>query len=106
MALDLGGLLTNLGTTYIQNRYGAKQQGVEFSLPSWGDISPFTTAPPPVDVPSGYTTAGCPPGHMKKKTRKRRRRLATKSDLHDLAALKGVLGGGEAFKVWLATHGH
>lgn len=40
----------------------------------------------------------------KKKTRKRRRRLATLSDIRDLAALKEVLGGGQAFKTWIATH--
>ena len=40
----------------------------------------------------------------KKKCRRRRRRLATKSDLGDLAALKAILGNGEAFKAWIATH--
>ncbi len=38
------------------------------------------------------------------KRKRRRNRLATKSDLSDLAALKGVLGGGKAFEVWIATH--
>lgn len=38
------------------------------------------------------------------KRRRRRRRLATKSDLGDLAALKAILGNGEAFKAWIATH--
>ncbi len=36
--------------------------------------------------------------------RRRRKRLATVSDIRDLAALKSVLGGGEAFKTWIATH--
>lgn len=36
--------------------------------------------------------------------RRRRRRLATLSDIRDLAALKSVLGNGEAFKTWIATH--
>lgn len=40
----------------------------------------------------------------KKRCRRRRRRLATKSDLGDLAALKAILGNGEAFKAWIATH--
>ena len=41
---------------------------------------------------------------VKKKKRRRRRRLATVSDIKDLAALKAVLGNGEAFKTWIATH--
>lgn len=41
---------------------------------------------------------------QKKRCRRRRRRLATKSDIADLAALKQVLGGGDAFKTWIATH--
>lgn len=39
------------------------------------------------------------------KTRKRRRRLATTSDIRDLAALKSILGGGKAFDTWIATRG-
>lgn len=34
----------------------------------------------------------------------RRKRLATVSDIKDLAALSAVLGKGEAFKTWIATH--
>lgn len=45
----------------------------------------------------------------KKKTRKRKRRLATLSDIKDIAALKQVFGGGkagnEAFATWIATRG-
>jgi len=39
------------------------------------------------------------------KSRKRRRRLASLSDIKDLAALKQVLGGGKAFDTWIATRG-
>jgi len=39
------------------------------------------------------------------KSRKRRRRLASMSDIKDLAALKQVLGGGKAFDTWIATRG-
>jgi len=55
----------------------------------------------------GFTEDGSPvliPGQKKCKPRRRRRRLATKSDLGDLAALKAILGNGEAFKAWIATH--
>ena len=41
---------------------------------------------------------------VRKPKRRRRRRLATLSDIRDLAALKSVLGNGEAFKTWIATH--
>ncbi len=36
--------------------------------------------------------------------RRRRKSLATKGDLRDLASLKGILGTGKAFEVWIATH--
>lgn len=39
------------------------------------------------------------------KTRRRRRRLASMSDIKDLAALKSILGGGKAFDTWIATRG-
>ena len=39
----------------------------------------------------------------KVKCRRRRRRLATHSDIKDLAALKAVLGSGKAFDTWIAT---
>ncbi len=38
-----------------------------------------------------------------KQKRSRRRALATKGDLKDLASLKGVLGQGKAFEVWIAN---
>jgi len=105
MALDLGGIISGIAGEYIGARFAQPQS---FSLPDWGDIG-FTppasaAASTAAAVPTGMTTAGCPPGYMKRKTRRRRKRLATPSDLKDLAALKGVLGGGEAFKVWIATH--
>ena len=37
------------------------------------------------------------------KCRRRRRRLATHSDIKDLAALKAILGSGKAFDTWIAT---
>lgn len=39
----------------------------------------------------------------KTKCRRKRRRLATHSDIKDLAALKAVLGTGKAFDTWIAT---
>ena len=37
--------------------------------------------------------------------RRRRRRLATASDIRDLSSLKSILGNGETFKMWIATRG-
>jgi len=50
--------------------------------------------------PDGSTTSV-----TKAKTRRRKRRLATMSDIKDLAALKSILGGGKAFDTWIATRG-
>jgi len=33
---------------------------------------------------------------------KRRRRMLTKSDIGDISTMRQILGGGEAFKLWLA----
>lgn len=82
-------------------------------LPS---VNPVTGAPAvPGTMPAG-TSGSCGPAHPVLKwvcggyrwvyqKRRRRKRLASTSDLKDLAALKGVLGGGKAFEVWIATHG-
>jgi len=50
-------------------------------------------------------SADCGAGKWKRKTRRRRKRLATTSDIKDLAALKAVLGGGKAFDTWIASRG-
>ncbi len=43
-------------------------------------------------------------GKWTRKRRRRRRQLATRSDIRDLSALKGVLGNGKALESWIATH--
>jgi len=82
-----------------------------------------STAPVPTTGPGpvGPTVAGTPPvvncgggSPVYKKVcgsyrwvqpkRRRRKSLATKGDLRDLASLKGILGTGKAFEVWIATH--
>lgn len=55
-----------------------------------------------------YITTVCPDGSTtirEHKSRKRKRRLASMSDIKDLAALKNILGGGKAFDTWIATRG-
>lgn len=81
MALDLGMLATNLGTAYLNAKYGAQPAG--FTIPGTdinieGDL-PF------IDV----TT---------RRRRRRRRRLLTPTDFGDLALLKTLTGNNDAFK--------
>jgi len=40
-----------------------------------------------------------------KKQKRRRKRLASSSDIGDLAKLKGILGMGKSMETWIATHG-
>ncbi len=63
---------------------------------------------PPQPKTRRYITTICPDGSTyvrEAKSRKRRRRLASVSDIKDLAALKNILGGGKAFDTWIATRG-
>jgi hypothetical protein len=107
--MDLGTLITDLGGMYIREKYKPNVnsfQAPDIDWPSW--LVDQGTQPTPLQVPG---MQGCAPagyyvnsrGQVCKR-RSRRRRLATLSDIKDLAALKSVLGGGEAFKTWIATH--
>lgn len=97
-SMDLGSIFTDLATTFIQTKYAPTPttQVLGPSLPQVGsDIIDYFTDP---------GTGVVMPVTRKKPCRRRRKRLATKSDLGDLAALKAILGNGEAFKAWIATH--
>lgn len=98
--MDLGSIITDLGTTYIKSKYAQTPTPTVqpvYSLPELaGDVVDFFVDP--------ATQTIQPVAKQKKRCRRRRRRLATKSDLGDLAALKAILGNGEAFKAWIATH--
>jgi len=100
----------------------ALTQPVDYgNLPGWGDVIDWGTGlltsdqqqqlPAP---PGGVTITGnCPPpsycvdGKTGKVTikqkRRRRRRLATSSDIRDLSSLKSVLSPAD-LKTWIATH--
>lgn len=98
MALDLGQVMTDLGTAYFKNKYAPKTTTPVLNWPDpFGLPSLFNTGDPAVDDAMAYQL-------LNKKRRRRRKRLATLSDIRDLAALKSVLGNGEAFKTWIATH--
>jgi len=53
-----------------------------------------------IDNATGEVVSVCPA-----KRRKRRRRLATCSDISDLIQLKATLGGGQALSSWIAKNG-
>ncbi len=104
--MDLGSVVAQLGGQYIQTRYSQQPQQQPVFLDTLTDFFTDGSAQQQGPVQQGKCGMVWNPdtGKWQKKTRRRRKRLATKSDLSDLAALKGILGSGEAFKVWIATH--
>lgn len=120
--MDLGTLATDLlrqaGTAYIQREFGPTM-GPPMMQPAFLDYDRETgfdvgVPGPGVFTPSAPAAAcgGASPVYKKvcgeykwvQPKRRRRKRLATQGDLKDLAALKGILGNGKAFEVWIATH--
>jgi len=131
MSLDLGGLLGTLGTSYIEARYGGprvpqvmaptiRPQGPRAgvagqpvyleTLPQLAEgvydyfftdeqkqsLSQMPNAGKVQIDPRTGRVSVC-------KNRRRRKRLATTSDIKDLAALKSVLSPAD-LKTWIATH--
>jgi len=127
MSLDLGNLLGTLGSSYIQARYGQPKPQQSLQLPVPPYVTPIMPQGPragvavtPVDTlfemgQEGYDyffgngqapknmTIDPVTGRLCKKQRRRRKRLATTSDIKDLAALKSVLSPAD-LKTWIATH--
>lgn len=110
--VDLGDLIGQLATTYIQTKYAPGPQIQPVSLaPTYGTggMDGAIAAQPaiglpfydlvPDETPSFGQAAFCPP----RKRRRRRRRLATVSDIKDIAALKSIMGPA-MLKTWIATH--
>ena len=110
-SMDLGSLITDLGGQYIQARYGQPSTGY---MPTNGVPPTIPALGPGVAMGMGalagealdyFMSEDGTIGVKKKcKKRRRRKRLATVSDIADLAALKSILGNGDAFKTWIATH--
>ncbi len=131
MSLDLGNLLGTLGSQYISARYGGpkapqvmaptiRPQGPRAgvaaqpvfleTLPEMaGDVYDYFFTDEQKQSLSQMPNAGkvqIDPrtGRVSMcKTRRRRKRLATTSDIKDLAALKSVLSPAD-LKTWIATH--
>ncbi len=109
MSLDLGALITDLGTQYIQTKYAQTGPSPAVYQPAALDFDlPFVDVIP--DMPTNECGGSmvykkvCGQYKWVKQSRRRRKRLASRGDLRDLAALKGVLGQGKAFETWIATH--
>ena len=123
MSLDLGNLLGNLGSQYISARWG-QAPAPQVMAPTFQAQGPMAgIAPTPAlagpnlmdlgqqgydyffgdsTVPKNMTIDPAT-GRLCKKQRRRRKRLATTSDIKDLAALKSVLSPAD-LKTWIATH--
>lgn len=126
MSLDLGNLLGTLGSQYISARYGqprppavtaptilpqgpragvAAQPVLLESLPEMAGqaYDYFFTDEQKAQLGNGNMRIDPVTGRLCKKQRRRRKRLATTSDIKDLAALKSVLSPAD-LKTWIATH--
>jgi len=92
-------VLDMLGVTPYANMLGFGQgSGNLPTIPTPGDVTITGNCPPPsycVDGKTGKVTI--------KQKRRRRRRLATSSDIRDLSSLKSVLSPAD-LKMWIATH--
>lgn len=118
MAFDLGSLLGSVATSVVdyQTQRFLPPQQVLYDNPLIPNF--LETNLPATSVATGATGMACGGGAPKrvlgylsadgtfcaKKSRRRRRKLATTGDIKDLASLKAVLGGGKAFETWIATH--
>ena len=135
MALDLGSIIRDLGSQYIETRFGTPREimvadqsplggGGGYVIPRGGvgtDIIPRSTLPVFLGAAPGVVgkiagilgglglglaadeIAGVAAAIGKVKCKRRRRRLATHSDIKDLAALSAILGKGKLLETWVAT---
>jgi len=134
-AMDLGSIVTTLGSQYIEARFGQPRTPttrpvMNYQVPVGTGVDVYGVNPSLAFLPAlpgavaaaGSLTSKIAGGiaglglglaadeiaaiagvASKVKCRRRRRRLATHSDIKDLAALKAVLGSGKAFDTWIAT---
>lgn len=126
MSLDLGNLLGTLGSQYISARYGGPR-APQVMAPTIQAQGPQAGVLQPVLAPAVGMGLGALAGEAYDfftddqkaqlgngmridprtgrpcKARRRRKRLATTSDIKDLAALKSVLSPAD-LKTWIATH--
>lgn len=112
--MDLGDTLVDLvgqlGSAAIADRFGPQQPtpvGYGPTITTPVDVGiPFVDviSEPPSDCSNYAYKKVCGQYKWVKIRKRRRKRLATASDIADLAKLKGVLGQGKAMETWIATH--
>lgn len=118
VALDLGNLLGNVANTFITAKYGTATTPVGYA-PTEGlgvggaglGVTPVAGIPFVDVIPEAggggnmvwNPRANCGAGKWIRRSRRRRKRLASASDIKDLASLKSVMGP-SALKTWIATH--
>ena len=111
---DVGDIATTLLAAQVLPGMGPLPMGITSQAlvpsPQGSFVDPLTAPLTPTTIarcgiPKGYHIS-CVCGVMKYvKNRKRKRQLASKSDLANLAALIGIAGNGKLVQVWVATHG-
>lgn len=123
--MDLGELFLGVASQYINTRYGPTSAALTATQPvqypsidqpvGMGRVTPVAdfslggavdcATGPPDDCGSWVFNprADCGRGKWQKRSKRRKRRLATNGDIKDLGALKSVLGP-QALKTWIATH--
>jgi len=112
MGLDLGNII-NTGLGVYRDIKVADTAQPAYYQPAFqpGALSPFSDVPftdlftdpstgAVTSIPKGYRLCN---GKLTKIRRRRRKRLATASDIKDLASLSAVTTGPEK-KTWIATH--
>ncbi len=112
MSIDLGDVLQGVGSVLwpeviSQPGSGAGFVGPGAQLDPGGGAGTGPVAGPVTSLPREvhyHTRHGVRSAYPGPRHRRRRKRLATASDLKDLAALKSILPPGE-FKTWIATRG-
>lgn len=102
-SMDLGANIFDLAGSligsYIDTRFGQPPPQQSFVGQNYVSPRPGVVG---VDTSALYNQDGTL--RTKCKRRRRRKRLATASDIRDLASLEGVLGKGTLMKTWIATH--
>lgn len=97
MTHDVGHVLRQAVGSWISRPGSRYNGGLQPVFTSPGGPAGYGPRPPPgydTEAPPGYERDAA--GNLCKKRRRRRRRLLTPTDLNDLAALKTIVGGGQA----------
>ncbi len=96
MAVDWGSVFDAAIDVWQGQKPGGPMNGAGlYTPPGFAPQPPFSPAPAKVTVDTRT-------GKVTKCSRRRRRRLLTSTDINDLAALKAIVGGGQAMNLAVA----